>query len=427
MYPDEPIITVAFDPDVVSGDVPRFPEGKGHASVALVEHPEPRGRMRALIALMRNKVEHAYELTGYQPLSLADATLDWAKAKPSVVKSTVKIHRAADYEKSIPVMAFDLPPHVDEAFVEAALLKLMLSETDSTYSVLGKQNFYHSAHGVFAKLRERCGDPTLRVNRAWHFAAKPGDLVSDAAYSRAIAATGPAGSATAPQVSGPRVAHGRKPAKLATTKVLLHDVPMVNQNTDFAWVRGYNAQHPPNKQLPTGDRLCGVATLRMYYWYFDGVDLSEDEQVELINTTYRGEFSGEYAPDLLDATLGKRWHIKTGFNTRGTLEEIRTAIDERYPVPIGIIQQDSTISAVLNVPEGDARTAGEHYRHDRYQTGHWVLVVGYEKKGEETTAIFINDPNTGCRARLNLEQITTTAGSKIWRVLTEPRKEEAAG
>jgi hypothetical protein len=210
----------------------------------------------------------------------------------------------------------------------------------------------------------------------------------------------------------------------------------VNQHVDFAWIANYKGKHPEDprsSKLPTGASLCGVATLRMYLKYFDGVDLSVEQQVGLIDSVYIKDqgMSGEYASEWLNTDFARRWRVKTDFSTGGGVERlyadderiegIRQCIDHRYPVPVGLIKCVGTIEAPLRLCPNDTLKAGDVHPHAHaYGNGHWVLAVGYMKRKNDVIGLLINDPDTGCRARLDRAGFSQSAGSdgSVWRIAT---------
>lgn len=413
MYTAEPTISTRF-PEDQGGDTPAFPPGKGPASVALVEHPDPLCRVRLLLALRRGDLEHAYGLTGFVQGSLVERTLAWAGAGGATA-SSVRIQRAADYERSAPVQSFQLPADVDEALVTTTLADLLLGKTQSTLGVVHAQSFFHSAYGVFEELRALCGSPPLRLEKTAHFTTSAaGDLVASSQPSPAIFAL--AGTtAAADQLSGARVKSGAKSAPAAVVRLLL-DVPMVNQHLDFDWI----ARHP-RRDLPTGGSLCGVATLRMHVWYFNNSDLSEGEQLDLIDRVYipgQGMAGGE-APPFLDRKLGRYWQTAHAFTTAGSLATLRACLDRRHPVPVGVVRFDARVDAAIR-PSRYALAAGDAHYHQFGSSGHWALAVGYERKGNDLSAILINDPDSACLLKLSMDQLADSAGGdgSIWLIRT---------
>ncbi len=413
MYTSEPTITTTF-PEDDGGGAPSFPPGKGGASVALVEHPDPLCRVRQLIALRRGDLEHAYELTGFTQESLVDRALGWAGVGGKA-HGTARIQRAADYERSAPVQSFDVPEDVDEGLVTASLSEWMEGKTPGTYGVVHSQSFFHSAYGVFEELRALCGHPPLHVRKTAHFATpSQGTLVASSQLSPGILAlAGTTGKAS--QVSGARVKSGEKAASKAVTRVLL-SVPMVNQHQDFDWISRHR-----RTDLPTGGSLCGVATLRMHIWYFNNSDLSVEEQVDVIDGVYiPGQgMAGSMAPAFLDRRLGQYWQTKHGFTTTGGLATIKACLDRRYPVPVGVVRIDAKVDEAIRPSRYDLRTGDNHY-HQFGSSGHWTLAIGYERKGDQLTAIFLNDPDSACRLKLSMDQFADSAGGdgSIWMIST---------
>jgi hypothetical protein len=439
MAPRDPVTTVSHPTSTPAGDMPAFPPGKAQAKVAIVEHPAPQSRNRVFIALMRGDAVNAYELKGYTKQSVVGAALDHAGVEKQ--KSTLYIHHVADAGNFMVVMSFNVPADIDLVFV-AVCLKIMLADNSSIYGVVHETAVFHTTWHVFERLRERCGDPqpAVTVFRTENFyGERPGDLIGASQGSRPIEHEAAPGPKTT-QVSGPKVKTGNKPAPEVITRVMLPDVPIINQYNDFTWLDGYLKDHP-KESVPkgaSGAALCGVATLRMYFWYFNGVDLTQEETVKVINAVYLSEqgMAGSKAPAEIDARLGRAWHVKADFSTGGRVDEIPPCIHRRYPVPVGVLCFKGTIDAMLETSthytEQQVEEGRDHPHPKIYgykgpgvePTGHWCLAVGYEKKGKTLSAIIVHDPDTGCRVKVpstGFDATFSTSG-KVFRILTEPPK-----
>ncbi len=166
-------------PSGAVGAVPTFPAGEGPPRVALVEHPDPLCRMRAMVALQRGDQENAYELREARAPSLVDAVLGWTASEAVVC-------RADDYAVSNTVMYFDLPDDIAPGAITQKLGQLLRGEVDGFYGVTTGQNAYHNAHWAFEALRKAAGNPPIVITR--HRRTGGGDLLKSAQQTCAVEA-----------------------------------------------------------------------------------------------------------------------------------------------------------------------------------------------------------------------------------------------
>jgi hypothetical protein len=174
-----------------SGDAPVFPPGSGPCVVSLVEHPDPRCRMRAMLGLRRGEAIHVYEIRGADgESSLVSSVLGAAGIGGARPMGTARCFRVDDTDALVHVMSFVVPESVDPATIEEYAGRLLSGEVRGFLPVVMGQNAFHFADGqVFEALWRAAGQPRIHVSKAEHVESTPGaGLVEKAMASKSFRA-----------------------------------------------------------------------------------------------------------------------------------------------------------------------------------------------------------------------------------------------
>ena len=110
---------------------------------------------------------------------------------------------------------------------------------------------------------------------------------------------------------------------------------------------------------------------------------------------------------LMAAALRKRGLGNSEGTYTGTFSQLMSTLDAGQPVPFGISHMTGTIVKMNSNGSsqyGNKRVGDRH--NARYgNSGHWVLVVGYEGTKEAPTHFIINDPDLGGQVRATKSEL----------------------
>ncbi len=172
---------------------------------------------------------------------------------------------------------------------------------------------------------------------------------------------------------------------------------------DSAASNAQNSETIEQHRLPTsrGWAYCGIATSMMLLKANGlGSEDAAQEMNELVSEMYiKGDGT---AVALMDDALVSRGLTNAKGTNKGTWSQLMQTLESGQPVPFGIthisgevvkMNQSPKSTFYSNLKPGD--------RHDRVfgNTGHWVLVVGFEGSVENPTHFIFNDPDIGGQIR----------------------------
>ena len=112
------------------------------------------------------------------------------------------------------------------------------------------------------------------------------------------------------------------------------------------------------------------------------------------------------------------------YTTGGSLNEVITTLQAGQPVPFGVLHSEGVITKLGN--GGSSKyshynVGDRHYKKFDPDSGHWVLVTGFEGAPENPSAFTVNDPDLGGTLRVTSSQLkamgaANAAGGGMWMV-----------
>ena len=157
--------------------------------------------------------------------------------------------------------------------------------------------------------------------------------------------------------------------------------------------------------------FCGLATLGMVFEYHGNkVDMSSAAAIDSFKR-------GIYIPGDGSSGAGMAARMRekglkgAQFGTGGKASALNKMLAEGKPVPVGVMELEGVIEHIPNTSEryGARLKKGDRHYKTFPGSGHWVAAVGIEGSPEAPTHYYINDPDTGARLKLTVEQFSRAA------------------
>ncbi|MEL6547226.1 MAG: peptidoglycan-binding protein [Myxococcota bacterium] len=182
------------------------------------------------------------------------------------------------------------------------------------------------------------------------------------------------------------------------------ETPMVDQNT---------LNHPRSWAF------CGIATTMMV---LDANDLPLPANSEQALTDFS---SGMYIPGSGTSGAGMAQALRdrgleAQYTQTGSASDITATLDRGQPVPVGVL---SVSGEVIELPNGrsaryDGLRPGDDHQHTFGESGHWLVVDGYEGSADSPSHFTVSDPDSGARLRMSAAEFRAMAGvdGDVWMV-----------
>ena len=172
-----------------------------------------------------------------------------------------------------------------------------------------------------------------------------------------------------------------------------------------------NSQTVDQHRLPSSRNwaYCGVATSLMM---LQANGKSNSKNVAQDMNTLAGEMysTGNGTDvDAMAASLRRRGLDKSTSTRNGTFAQLIASLDKGQPVPFGITHSTGTITSLNSKGSArypQARKGDRHYKKFG-NSGHWVLIVGYQGSKEKPSHFVYNDPDLGGQITATTAEISS--------------------
>jgi|GEM_PF-3025948 len=185
------------------------------------------------------------------------------------------------------------------------------------------------------------------------------------------------------------------------------ETPSTDKNTAAAGAlsTAQNSETVEQYKLPTNKTWahCGIATSMMLLQANGKGDMADANQ--LVSEMY---ISGKGSDVGLMAEAMRKRGLKTAEGTRnGTWGPLMDTLKSGQPVPFGITH---SVGDVVKMNKASSKHYANYKPGDRHyrkfgESGHWVLVVGFEGSPEKPTHFLFNDPDVGGQIRATKSEL----------------------